>query len=71
MAEADEFFREIISNGQRGPIPSANFVGTVYHGAPLLKGPGVEFIGEIDERQKTDFLDVPDRLARAVRASND
>jgi len=106
-----------ISNGQRGPIPSANFVGTVYHGlpldlhrptfnprggylaflgrispekgvdraidvaqtlgvplkiaakvdrvdevyfreqiAPLLKGPGVEFIGEIDERQKTDFL---------------
>jgi glycosyltransferase involved in cell wall biosynthesis len=24
--------------------------------APLLKGPGVEFIGEIDERQKTDFL---------------
>ena len=106
-----------ISNGQRGPIASANFVGTVYHGvpldlhrptfnprggylaflgrvspekgvdraievartlgvplkiaakvdrvdedyfreqiAPLLKGPGVEFIGEIDERQKTDFL---------------
>jgi glycosyltransferase involved in cell wall biosynthesis len=106
-----------ISNGQRGPIPSANFVATVYHGlpfdlhrptfnprggylaflgrispekgvdraievaqtlgvplkiaakvdrvdevyfreqiAPLLKGPGVEFIGEIDERQKTDFL---------------
>jgi glycosyltransferase involved in cell wall biosynthesis len=106
-----------ISNGQRGPIPSANFVGTVYHGvpldlhrptfnprggylaflgrispekgvdraievartlgvplriaakvdrvdedyfreqiAPLLKGPDVEFIGEIDERQKTDFL---------------
>jgi glycosyltransferase involved in cell wall biosynthesis len=24
--------------------------------APLLKGPGVEFIGEIDERQKADFL---------------
>ena len=24
--------------------------------SPLLKGPGVEFIGEIDERQKTDFL---------------
>jgi glycosyltransferase involved in cell wall biosynthesis len=24
--------------------------------APLLQGPGVEFIGEIDERQKTDFL---------------
>jgi glycosyltransferase involved in cell wall biosynthesis len=24
--------------------------------APLFKGPGVEFIGEIDERQKTDFL---------------
>jgi glycosyltransferase involved in cell wall biosynthesis len=23
--------------------------------APLLQGPGVEFIGEIDERQKTDF----------------
>jgi len=106
-----------ISNRQRGPIPSANFVGTVYHGlpldlhrptfnprggylaflgrispekgvdraidvartlgvplkiaakvdrvdedyfheqiAPLLKGPGVEFIGEIDDRQKTDFL---------------
>jgi len=24
--------------------------------APLLKGPGVEFIGEINERGKTDFL---------------
>ena len=106
-----------ISNGQRGPLPSANFVATVHHGvpldlhrptfnpgggylaflgrisqekgvdraievartigvplkiaakvdradedyfreqiAPLLKGPGVEFIGEIDEWQKTDFL---------------
>ena len=106
-----------ISNGQRTPIPSANFVATVYHGlpldlhrpifnprggylavlgrispekgvdraikvsqtlgiplkiaakvdrvdeayfreqiAPLLKEPGVEFVGEIDERGKTDFL---------------
>jgi glycosyltransferase involved in cell wall biosynthesis len=106
-----------ISDGQRGPIQSANFVATVYHGvpldlhrptfnprggylaflgrispekgvdraievartvgvplkiaakvdradhdyfreqiAPLLRGPGVEFIGEIDERQKADFL---------------
>ncbi len=24
--------------------------------APLLKGPGVQFIGEIDEQQKSDFL---------------
>jgi glycosyltransferase involved in cell wall biosynthesis len=24
--------------------------------APLLRGPGVEFIGEIDERSKTEFL---------------
>ena len=24
--------------------------------APLLKGPGVQFIGEINEQQKTDFL---------------
>jgi hypothetical protein len=23
---------------------------------PLLKGPGVQFIGEIDEQQKSDFL---------------
>jgi glycosyltransferase involved in cell wall biosynthesis len=106
-----------ISNAQRGPVASANFVTTVQHGipvdqhplivhprggyvaflgriaaekrpdraiavaralgiplkiaakidrvdeayfretiAPLLKGPGVEFVGEIDERQKSDFL---------------
>jgi glycosyltransferase involved in cell wall biosynthesis len=106
-----------ISDGQRGPIPNANFVATVYHGlpldlyrpnfnprggylaflgrispekgvnraievaeklniplkiaakvdrvdeayfreqiAPLLRAPGVEFIGEINEREKTDFL---------------
>ena len=106
-----------ISNGQRTPIPNANFVATVYHGlpldlhrpifnprggylavlgrispekgvdraikvartlgiplkiaakvdrvdeayfreqiAPLLKEPGVEFVGEINEREKTDFL---------------
>ena len=37
--------------------------------APLLSDPGVEFIGEIDERSKTEFLgqaqpaSVPDRLA--------
>ena len=43
---------------------------------PLL-GPGVEFIGEINERQKTDIsrrspgVAVPDRLAGAVRADND
>ena len=106
-----------ISDGQRAPIPNANFVATVYHGlptdlhrptfnprggylaflgrispekgvdraikvaqtlgiplriaakvdrvdeayfreqiAPLLKAPGVEFIGEINEQQKTGFL---------------
>ena len=106
-----------ISNAQRGPVASANFVTTVQHGipldqhplivhprggyvaflgriaaekrpdraiavaralgiplkiaakidrvdeayfretiAPLLKSPGVEFIGEINERQKSDFL---------------
>jgi glycosyltransferase involved in cell wall biosynthesis len=106
-----------ISNGQRAPIPGANFIATVYHGlprelhrptfnprggylaflgrispekgvdraikvaqalgiplkiaakvdradeayfrdqiAPLLKRPGVEFIGEINEQEKTDFL---------------
>ncbi len=106
-----------ISDGQRAPIPNANFVATVYHGlplalhrptfkprggylaflgrispekgvdraikvaqtlgiplkiaakvdrvdeayfreqiAPLLKGPGVQFIGEINEQEKTDFL---------------
>ena len=106
-----------ISDGQRTPIPNANFVATVYHGlpldlhrpifnprggylavlgrispekgvdqaiavartlgiplkiaakvdrvdeayfreqiAPLLKEPGVEFVGEINEREKTDFL---------------
>jgi glycosyltransferase involved in cell wall biosynthesis len=106
-----------ISNGQRRPIPNANFVATVHHGipanlhtpvyhprggyvaflgrispekrpdrairiartlgiplkiaakvdkvdeayfreeiSPLLSGPGVEFIGEIDERSKTAFL---------------
>jgi glycosyltransferase involved in cell wall biosynthesis len=114
-------FREMplvsISNGQRRPIPNANFVATVHHGipanlhtpvydprggyvaflgrispekrpdrairiartlgiplkiaakvdkvdeayfreeiSPLLSGPGVEFIGEIDERSKTGFL---------------
>ncbi len=106
-----------ISDGQRAPIPNANFVATVYHGlplnlhqptfnprggylaflgrispekgvdraikvaqtlgiplkiaakvdrvdepyyreqiAPLLKAPGVEFIGEINEQEKADFL---------------
>jgi glycosyltransferase involved in cell wall biosynthesis len=106
-----------ISNAQRAPIPSANFVDTVYHGlprnllvptlrpsggylaflgrispekgvdraiiiaravglplrvaakidrvdeayfraeiAPLLQGPGVEYIGEIDDRHKSKFL---------------
>jgi glycosyltransferase involved in cell wall biosynthesis len=106
-----------ISDGQRAPIPNANFVATVYHGlpidlhqpnfnpvggylaflgrispekgvdraikvaqtlgiplkiaakvdrvdevyfreqiAPLLKEPGVQFIGEINEQEKTDFL---------------
>ena len=106
-----------ISDGQRTPIPNANFVATVYHGlpldlhrptfnprggylaflgrispekgvdraiklaqthgvplkiaakvdrvdeayfreqiAPLLKEPGVQFIGEINEQEKTDFL---------------
>jgi glycosyltransferase involved in cell wall biosynthesis len=106
-----------ISDGQRAPIPNANFVTTVYHGlpldlhrpnfnprggylaflgrispekgvnraieiaenlgiplkvaakvdrvdeayfreqiAPLLRAPGVEFVGEINEREKTDFL---------------
>jgi glycosyltransferase involved in cell wall biosynthesis len=106
-----------ISDGQRAPIPNANFVATVYHGlptdlhrptfnprggylaflgrispekgvdraievaqtlgiplkiaakvdrvdeayfreeiAPLLKEPGVQFIGEITEQEKTDFL---------------
>lgn len=106
-----------ISNGQRTPIPGANFIATVYHGlprdlhrptfnprggylgflgrispekgvdraiklaqefgiplkiaakvdradegyfraqiAPLLKASGVQFIGEINEREKTDFL---------------
>ena len=106
-----------ISNGQRAPVQSANFVATVHHGVPvdlyqprfnprggylaflgrispekgvdraikvaqtlgiplkiaakvdrvdevyfreqivpLLKGPGVEYIGEINEHEKTDFL---------------
>ena len=106
-----------ISNAQRAPIPSANFVDTVYHGLPpkllaptpqpsggylaflgrispekgidraiaiaravglplriaakidrvdeayfrseiepLLQGPGVEYIGEIDDRHKSKFL---------------
>jgi glycosyltransferase involved in cell wall biosynthesis len=105
-----------ISNAQRGPIPFANFVGTVYHGLPrdlgltlhprggylaflgrispekrvdraitiaravgvplkiaakvdrvdeayfrseiepMLHGPGVEYIGEIDDRRKGKFL---------------
>jgi glycosyltransferase involved in cell wall biosynthesis len=105
-----------ISNAQRNPLSSANFVATVYHGiprdlhrptfepqghlaflgricpekrpdlairiarscgiplkiaakvdkaderyfrdvvAPLLDGPGVEFVGEINERSKTAFL---------------
>jgi len=106
-----------ISDGQRAPIQSANFVATVHHGVPvdlyqprfnprggylaflgrispekgvdraikvaqtlgiplkiaakvdrvdeayfreqivpLLKGPGVEYIGEINEHEKTDFL---------------
>lgn len=106
-----------ISNAQRGPIPNANFIDTVYHGLPphllvptlrptggylaflgrispekgidraiaiaravglplriaakidrvdeayfraeiepLLRGPGVEYIGEIDDRHKSKFL---------------
>jgi glycosyltransferase involved in cell wall biosynthesis len=106
-----------ISQSQRSPIHSANFVATIYHGlplnlyrptfnprggylaflgrispekgvdraikvarafgiplkiaakvdrvdqayfdaqiAPLLRGPGVEFIGEINEQEKTEFL---------------
>ena len=44
---------------------------------PLLEGGGVEFIGEINDRQKSQFLGeasalpVPVRLARAVRALDD
>ena len=44
---------------------------------PLLDGGGVEFIGEINDRQKTQFLGdaqallFPDRLAGAVRALHD
>ena len=44
---------------------------------PLLAEPGVEFIGEIDERRKTGFLGearallFPDRLAGAVRPGHD
>lgn len=113
----DEMPLVSISEAQRKPIPSGNFVATVHHGipikmhpptfrpeggylaflgrispekgpefaiqiaralrlplkvaakvdktdesyfrervAPLLKGPGVEFIGEINDRQKTEFL---------------
>jgi glycosyltransferase involved in cell wall biosynthesis len=112
-----------ISNSQRIPVPSASFVGTVYHGLPstllaptlkptggylafigrispekgidraiaiarraglqlriaakvdrvdeayfrseiepLLKGPSVEFIGEIDDRHKSKFLGEADAL---------
>jgi glycosyltransferase involved in cell wall biosynthesis len=113
----DEMPLVSISDGQRAPIPNANFVATVYHGlpldlhrpifnprggylaflgrispekgvdraievaqtlgvplkiaakvdrvdeayfreqiAPLLKKPGVQFIGEINEQGKTEFL---------------
>ncbi len=44
---------------------------------PLLAGPGVEFIGEIDERRKPGFLGeargvlFPHRLARTVRSGHD
>ena len=44
---------------------------------PLLQGPGVEYIGEIDDRHKSKFLGeasrpaVPDRLAGAVRPRHD
>jgi glycosyltransferase involved in cell wall biosynthesis len=126
-----------ISVAQRGPIPNANFAGTVYHGLPsdlltptlharggylaflgriapekrvdraieiasavglplkiaakvdrvdeeyfkteiepLLNLPGIDFIGEIDERRKNRFLGdaratLSDRLAGAGRPGHD
>ena len=59
-----------ISNAQRGPIPNANFVATVYHGIPddLLKptynprGGYVAFLGRISPEKR------PDRAITIARA---
>jgi glycosyltransferase involved in cell wall biosynthesis len=59
-----------ISNAQRGPIPNANFVATVYHGIPthLLKptykprGDYVAFLGRISPEKR------PDRAIMIARA---
>jgi glycosyltransferase involved in cell wall biosynthesis len=60
-----------ISNAQRGPIPGANFVGTVHHGLPIhLHRPSVEaeggylaFLGRISpEKDPVQAI----RIARAL-----
>ena len=70
-----------ISNAQRGPIPNANFVGTIYHGIPaqLLKptykprGDYVAFLGRISPEKRPDraimiarALGIPIRIAAKV-----
>jgi glycosyltransferase involved in cell wall biosynthesis len=70
-----------ISNAQRGPIPNANFVATVYHGIPthLLKptykprGDYVAFLGRISPEKRPDraimiarALGIPIRIAAKV-----
>jgi glycosyltransferase involved in cell wall biosynthesis len=50
-----------ISDSQRGPLPEANFIGTIYHGLPtglLRQGPGdkgyLAFIGRISPEKGPD-----------------
>jgi glycosyltransferase involved in cell wall biosynthesis len=59
-----------ISNAQRTPLPSVNFVGTVYHGLPLdLHGPNngngryLAFLGRISPEKR------PDRAIAIARAA--
>jgi glycosyltransferase involved in cell wall biosynthesis len=51
-----------ISNAQRAPLPSGNFIGTVYHGLPLAlhkpaldcKGSYLAFLGRISPEKRPD-----------------
>src|SRR5207302_1433735 len=60
-----------VSNAQRGPIPNANFAGTVYHGlptdllTPTLTGRGgyLAFLGRISPEKRVDRAI---EIARAV-----
>ncbi|MCS7030404.1 MAG: glycosyltransferase family 4 protein [Gloeomargarita sp. SKYG116] len=76
-----EEFRDIpvvsISNAQRGPIPQARWVGTVYHGLPLdlhpfypQPGDYLAFLGRVSPEKGLDTaIEIATRLGMPLKAS--